>query len=337
MSQRFYRAWASAVLALQVGIASDAFAQAAFSSSAAGTTTANFLKLGVGARGEALGEAYSALADDASAIYWNPAALTQIPEKTASLTVMHAPYLNPTYFDFAGYAQNTGDAGVFGGGLQYFSGGSITQTDTTGTSIGTFNPYDLAASLAYAHTWNGFGLGLAGKFIRSQLLDAAQTGAVDIGILSPAYVQDRLRLAFVASNLGGRMTFDQESFGLPLNLKMGSAYRLTPAWNAMLDLNFPIDNNPYAAMGSEYLWKIGGWTLAGRVGYNARTSSDIDGITGVTAGFGLNFQTTSIDYAMVPLGSLGMTQRISISLKFQTGSAKSLLRKPEQMPAEIKP
>jgi hypothetical protein len=54
---------------------------------------------------------------------------------------------------------------------------------------------------------------------------------------------------------------------------------------------------------------------------------DFDGATGITAGFGLNFQAYSVDYAMVPLGSLGLTQRISVSLKFQTGASKTLLRK----------
>ena len=44
-----------------------------------GTTAAQFLKIGIGARALALGGAYSAIADDASALYWNPGGLSRIP------------------------------------------------------------------------------------------------------------------------------------------------------------------------------------------------------------------------------------------------------------------
>ena len=38
-----------------------------------GTTAAQFLKIGIGARALAMGGAYSAVSDDATALYWNPA------------------------------------------------------------------------------------------------------------------------------------------------------------------------------------------------------------------------------------------------------------------------
>jgi long-subunit fatty acid transport protein len=52
-----------------------------FNSDAKGTTAAKFLALGVDARAEAMGQAYSAVADEASALYWNPGAMTRILQK----------------------------------------------------------------------------------------------------------------------------------------------------------------------------------------------------------------------------------------------------------------
>src|SRR5579863_9617534 len=93
-----------------------------FSSSARGTTTANFLELGVGARAEAMGEAYSAVADDATALYWNPAGLTRVQADEASL--MHAPYLASSYYDYGSYVHRKGHH-AWAVGVQYFSAGSI--------------------------------------------------------------------------------------------------------------------------------------------------------------------------------------------------------------------
>ena len=72
---------------LLIGIQS--LTHADFGSGSRGTTTANFLKLGAGARAEAMGGAYAAVADDATALYWNPAGLTRIslPTRLSSGTL----------------------------------------------------------------------------------------------------------------------------------------------------------------------------------------------------------------------------------------------------------
>lgn len=102
------------------------------------TSTAQFLKLGVGARAVAMGEAYSAIADEASAVYWNPGALTNIESRSA--TLMHAIYLEDTSFDYAAFVQNLGRWGVVGLGVQIMSVGSIDERDDTGSKTGTFSP-----------------------------------------------------------------------------------------------------------------------------------------------------------------------------------------------------
>jgi len=334
MIRLFHRRWMTLGMLSLFILKSALPVWGAYSSRDAGTTTANFLKLGTGARCEAMGEACSALVNEAEALYWNPADLTLIPKTQTSVTFMHAPYLDPTYFDFIGVAHHTENGGAFGAGLQYFSGGAIPQTDTSGTTVGRFNPYDMALSLGYAATFYGYAFGATGKYIESKLQTSAHTMAVDFGMLSPAYFHDRFRLALAESNIGGRMTFDQEAYRLPQNLKIGSAWSLSPTWKMTFDLNFPIDNDPYEAVGSEYQWIIhNGWVLVGRVGYNTRSSRNIDGLSGPTAGFGTHVRNYAFDYAMVPMGTLGLTHRLSISIRF-SGEPAQTIRTPSAVHAQ---
>ena len=293
-----------------------------FSSSARGTTTSEFLALGVGARAVAMGEAYSAVADEAGALYWNPAAMTRIAGR--SVTFMHSAYVDASFFDYGAYAQNLGKGGAIGAGIQYYSAGAITQTDTTGTDVGSFTPYDVALSVGYANKLDGFGLealngysvGLAGKFISSKILASAQTGAVDIGVLSPAYFE-RLRLALTASNIGGKIKYDRASESLPLAMRIGSAYQISGSWLASLDVGLPKGDSPYAALGTEYwLPNSGAWKFAGRAGFNSQTIGSIDGFTGISFGFGIRYGGYMMDYGFVPMGGVGQAHRISLTCNF---------------------
>jgi hypothetical protein len=286
-----------------------------FNSDAKGTTTASFLKLGVGARAVGMGEAYSAVADDATALYWNPAALSRIDSSDA--TFMHAPYLASTFYDYGAFAHRMGNH-AFGVGVQYFSAGSIDQTDINNTALGSFNPYDLAASLGYAYRFgeDGPAVGLAGKFIQSKILNTANAFAVDLGVLSREYAE-RWRFAFTTVNLGSKMKFEQESEDLPLALRLGSSLKLTEHWLASLDVVAPKDNSPYVATGTEYAWHLtDAMALAGRLGYNSLTQGDISGMTGFAFGVGFGFQRFSLDYAFLPYGGVGITHRISLSFKW---------------------
>ena len=298
-----------------------------FTSSAKATTAADFLTLGAGARAASMGDAYTAVADEATAVYWNPAALTRVPSKSAAF--MHAAYVDSSFFDYAAYAQNLGGYGAVGGSVQYLSAGAITETDATGTEIGNFTPNDLAVSLAYAYklrdigsftALNGFSAGLSAKYIQSQILATARTEAADIGVLSPAYLDGKLRFAFTASNLGGRLKYERESEDLPMVFKVGSSYSITERWLAGLDAAFPRSNNPYAALGTEYRLPVSpSLSVAGRLGFNSKTIGDVTGFTGVALGVGVSLHQLadlSFDYAFLPLGGLGLTHRISISLKF---------------------
>lgn len=286
-----------------------------FDSAARGTAAAKFLRLGVGARAIGLGEAYTALADEASAVYWNPAALTRIEKRSA--TFMHTAYLGSSYFDFAAYGQRVGERSGFGIGLQRFTAGEIAETDQSGTDVGSFNPTDLAVTLGAAHVLDGFSLGGNVKYVQSEIIDTARTVAVDLGALSPGLLEDRLRLALAVSNLGGTMKFESESEDLPLTVRAGGAYKIRKNWAVTLDAAAPRDSRIYAAAGTEYLLAVSeAVELAGRLGFNTRTIGDVSGINGLSLGLGFNFKAFSVDYALLPVGSLGQAHYLSLSAKF---------------------
>src|SRR4029077_11459177 len=110
------------------------------------------------------------------------------------------------------------------------------------------------------------------KYVRSVIVTAAQTAAIDAGVVSAPLIQDRLRLSGVVTNVGGKMKFDQESDRLPMAYRVGASFDATKQWKVASDIAFPIDNGPYLALGTEYLWPLGrDWTLAARAGLDTQS------------------------------------------------------------------
>lgn len=286
-------------------------AAALFGNGDKGTSGAQFLKLGAGARAAGMGEAYSALAEDADALYWNPAALTNVAGR--SVTFSHSALFGELGYDFLGYAQPLG-GGTMGVGVQYLSAGKVMETDDLGFETGgTMRPRDMAVSLGYAHNIGGTALGLSVKYIDSRLDASASAFAADIG--AQVSLSPRLKLAFAAQNLGGKLKFDEKSDPLPMNFKLGSSWKLGGTWLSSLDVNFPRDNKPFAGLGVEYRLRSGEWAFSGRTGYNTRAAGDISG-AGLSVGGGAGFRSTRLDYAFTPFGAIGAVHMISLAASF---------------------
>ncbi|HAF95822.1 MAG: hypothetical protein A2X34_00050 [Elusimicrobia bacterium GWC2_51_8] len=294
-----------------------------FDGGSAGTSGGQFLKVTAGARGAALGEAYSALADDAFALDWNPAGIINV--KKNSMVFMHAPYLAETFVDYFAYAENAGDVGAWGVAVKYMNFGSIRKTNSGGIDLGGFTPYDISAAVGFATYITGYNkdpeerfiLGATGKFIRSELESSANTISADIGVLFPYFFDNRFRLAMSAQNIMGALRYDKEESLLPLILRLGSMTELNKYLTITADVVAPKDNLPYLAMGSEL--KIGfseKIDAALRAGFNTRAISDIGGLRNITFGTGLRYSDYCIDYAFSPFGDLGSVHRISAGINF---------------------
>src|SRR5476651_666810 len=80
-----------------------------------GTTGANFLKLGIGPRAIAMGNAQVGVADDVYATYWNPAGLSTL--KTQEATFVHTDYVQSISEQYIAYAIPHPRYGSFGASL----------------------------------------------------------------------------------------------------------------------------------------------------------------------------------------------------------------------------
>jgi len=278
-----------------------------------GTTAGTFLKLGVNARAAGLGDAYTAVADDGSAIYWNPAAMTKV--KKPSFTLTHSPYIESSFYDFGGYVHPFPASNqAFGASVQYLSAGDIKKTDTSGVESGSFSPNDLAIALGYARKFPGVSIGFSGKFINSKIVDSASSQALDAGLLSEPYLNGKLQFGLSMSNLGGKLKYEQTEEDLPVTYRVGSSLTLFERWLISGDLSSSKGSDVQYALGTEYLTSVSKeFKLIGRIGFNSHVASNVEDGTGIMAGLGFKWSQMGLDYAFSPYGELGTTHRISLN------------------------
>jgi len=114
----------------------------------AGTSGAQFLKFGPGARQAAMGDAFSSVSGDAFVLCWNPALISEIDKNVFSF--MHSFWLGNVFIDYAAVVipMNIGNLGISFG---YLNVGTIEKIDKTGTILsGGFTPYDIILGVSFA-------------------------------------------------------------------------------------------------------------------------------------------------------------------------------------------
>jgi len=203
--------------------------------------------------------------------------------------------------------------------------GDIKETDETGLEGNDFKPNDLATTISYARKISNISLGINIKYISSKIKETAQAFAVDMGGMLTSE-DDKLSFGIVVQNIGQKMKFADVEEALPVNIKLGSGYRIKDNWVIALDVNAPKDNSIKVGIGTEYNCKLdfrsnsmqyeNSANVSFRAGYNTVTK-DIDGLKGITAGLGCSYKDYSVDYAFVPFGDLGNTHRISMTINFK--------------------
>lgn len=290
---------------------------------AAGSSAAQFLSLGFGARALGMGEAYTAVADDISCAYYNPAGLASGPEER-EIAFSHAFHLEDTSVSQAAFMRRP-----YALSITYFSAGELEGRSDTGSLTGDFTARDIAVQYSRGFKAGPLDAGLSGKLINQRIKSSGATSfAADLGLL---YRLEGTPYSFGAAltNLGTRVKFEEESFPLPVKLKAGAAaafaaQRLTLA----LDAEFPNDSPAAVRAGAEYRGLEG---IALRLGWRTVTSGqrdailgrgfgdDVSGVAGMYgffAGAGFAYSGFTLDYALLPYGDLGTAHRFSVGMKF---------------------
>jgi len=171
-----------------------------------GTSVANFLKIGVGPRAAAMGEAFVAQANDFTALYWNPAGISNV--SGTEVGIAHTNWILDISHSFFGVVHNLGDLGVIGVSLNYLSMGEMERT-TPSEPHGTgayFSASDMALGFAYARKLTDrFSVGVKFKYVRETIsFSSASTIAIDAGTQFVTGFHG-MRIGMSITNFGGNM------------------------------------------------------------------------------------------------------------------------------------
>ncbi|MEN3038229.1 MAG: PorV/PorQ family protein [Candidatus Kryptonium sp.] len=332
-------------IVLILGI-SISLAQIGSSLTKTGTTSAQFLKIGIGARAIGMGGAFNSIADDISAIYWNPAGLSRIVGR-GEATFNYVDWLMDIKYSFAAFALNLGNLGTIGMQISSLTMGemevrTVEMPDGTGER---FKAGGLMMGISYSRQLTDrFAIGFNAKYVREYIWhEVAQGFALDFGTLYVTPFLNGMRIGASMSNYGTKMQLtgrdliiiytvgggtgnninafiQTDKFEMPLIFRVGlsndfiktESQRLTTA----IDAIHPNDNTEYVNLGVEYSFKE---IFFLRGGY--KSLFEKGGEQRYTFGAGIRYALAKgvafvVDYAYLDFGRLKNVQYITLSVKF---------------------
>ena len=311
-----------------------------------GTTAAQFLKIGAGARPIGMGGAYTAIATDILAVYWNPAGLARIGGNGEAV-FNHSQWLAETNYNFAAFSFNMSSFGALA--FQVISLSTPDQPVRTierpeGTGQ-TWDSFSISLGITYAlNLTDQFSMGFSAKYVGEKIFNANAMGvAFDMGFLFKTPIEN-LTTGAAITNFGTKMSmtgrdlymnhdpideagtveavpaeYRTDSYHLPLNLKFGLAWKAIENENLSLlvaaDGNKPNDNTPTVNSGLEVGFRN---IVFLRGGYKSLFMENSE--EGFTFGAGLRYDVVGtnlkFDFGWADFGRLKNVQFISLAIRY---------------------
>jgi hypothetical protein len=314
-----------------------------------GTTAAKFLSIGIGARANAMGGAFTSIANDASALYWNPAGTASFTDFEAMFTYTSLYKdldMNLNYMAVVLPAGEIGSFGISVIALDYGEMNVTTELYPEGTGE-KFSASSYAFALSYARNiTNEFAVGITAKYVLEDIFNSTAGGvAFDVGtiFITPFY---GIKFSSMISNYGSKLQITGEDllirhdpdpnvhgnnetidayyktdwFELPLKLQIGISKDLQfldeQRFTIAIDYAHPNDNSGYLNVGGELSFLNNIISLRG--GYKSWLLDDSQ--EGLTLGAGFYYElgvfAVGFDYSYQEFKLLDYIHSFGVSLKF---------------------
>ncbi|MBN2183691.1 MAG: PorV/PorQ family protein [Candidatus Krumholzibacteriota bacterium] len=296
--------------------------------------TRSIFTLGAGSRAIAMGGAFSAIGDDPSVLFYNPAALklNPYPAVMANHIQLFSSFSDASY-DFLGLAYPTMSIGSFGVGFMTSGTGGIRQFDSYSIELDEISYRESQAILAYAFDlpWEYIGkvtIGSSVKILNQRVGDFSDSGTgVDVGLL---YRQDYIRGLTIGCNLqdivGAETKLVAVSEKVDRTILLGAGYSFPFSNGSSFTLSAQIDLPERAdkdiRFGAEYGFKQ---KIFFRAGFDSES---------VTAGVGFGWGRYKGDYGFFSREEAGSSHPFSVLARIGTSVEDKILYADERKRAE---
>ena len=295
-----------------------------------GTSTGQFLTVGVGGREVAMAEAVTATTSGSGSVFWNPAGL--VDGSSNDVYAAYNQWPAGIHLGAISYAYSNSKLGTFSLNAKYVNFGEmeITIVDNPNGNGSMLQMSNYAIGLSYArYLTDKVSMGLTAKLVNESYgSNGYMTVAWDVGLIYRSDFRN-LKLGMSIQNFSNKVQFsgsyidysysdsyltgteiEFSKWSLPMTFRFGAAIDVyNEGMNkviAAVDMIHPNDNVEQYNIGLEYAYDN---MIYVRAGYKLAVYEG-----GLSGGFGVKWDMITLDYALTHLGNLGLTNRLSLGI-----------------------